>query len=93
MAATKISTLTGEALEEGQSTAIGSLPRTVLGSKVIVASIALLAGWAVAKLIQVDRRLRDIRKMEKRHNRTLKESFPASDPPASQYFDIPKNRQ
>jgi hypothetical protein len=26
-------------------------------------------------------------------DKTLKDSFPASDPPASQYFDIPVNRQ
>jgi hypothetical protein len=27
------------------------------------------------------------------HEKALKGSFPASDPPASQYFDIPVNRQ
>ncbi len=27
------------------------------------------------------------------HDKSLKDSFPASDPPASQYFDIPANRQ
>ncbi len=26
-------------------------------------------------------------------DKTLKDSFPASDPPASQFFDIPSNRQ
>ena len=26
-------------------------------------------------------------------DKTLKDSFPASDPPASQFFDIPVNRQ
>jgi hypothetical protein len=31
--------------------------------------------------------------VEKIRDKTLKDSFPASDPPASQYFDIPINRQ
>ena len=32
-------------------------------------------------------------RVEAVRDKTLKDSFPASDPPASQYFDIPANRQ
>ena len=32
------------------------------------------------------------RRVEAARDKTLKDSFPASDPPASQYFDIPVNR-
>lgn len=32
------------------------------------------------------------RTVEKRRDEALKETFPASDAPASQYFDIPANR-
>lgn len=30
---------------------------------------------------------------ERHYDKTLKDTFPASDPPASQYFDIPVNRR
>lgn len=30
---------------------------------------------------------------ERHYDKTLKNTFPASDPPASQYFDIPVNRR
>ena len=41
---------------------------------------------------------RNLRKQGEQHvdklrDKAIKDSFPASDPPASQYFDIPVNRQ
>ncbi len=45
---------------------------------------SLRARWAVQKTTA---------RTESVADKTLKDSFPASDPPASQYFDIPVNRQ
>ncbi len=50
-------------------------PRMTFGRKAMIASVALLAGWTITTLIRVNRRIRAIRNMEQRHNRTLKESF------------------
>ena len=64
----------------------GSLARTlVIGGSLLLIG-AGIRSWlkAGARPPVATDRLRD---------KTLKDSFPASDPPASQYFDIPSNRQ
>ena len=54
--------------------------------------VAVPIGWAVV----TSSRRKDVKKkspaVEKRRDETLKQTFPASDAPASQYFDIPVNR-
>jgi hypothetical protein len=61
----------------------------------------LLAG-AVALVVQpairilshkLKRTQADAAKLENSVDKTLKDTFPASDPPASHYYDIPVNRQ
>lgn len=64
-------------------------------------AVALLIGLSliavsVACVVMIFLRRKDVnhapRAAEKRLEHTLRESFPASDPPASQYFEIPINR-
>jgi hypothetical protein len=62
-------------------------------------AIALVAGPAV-RMIASNLRSRFVAwerpakvKSEAAIDKTLKDTYPASDPPASRYFDIPTNRQ
>jgi hypothetical protein len=53
-----------------------------------------LAGVIATTLLRTARNQRGARhRVEKLRDDTLRNTFPASDPPASQYFDIPANRQ
>jgi hypothetical protein len=52
-------------------------------------SISLITLSLMSLAAKKDRR----RSLEATRDKTLKDSFPASDPPASNYFDIPTNRQ
>jgi hypothetical protein len=48
----------------------------------------------IYRYVQSQRQLTKAKgRVESVHDKTLKDSFPASDPPASQFFDIPVNRQ
>jgi uncharacterized protein YcfJ len=69
-----------------------------IGAVVGVVGIAAVAIGFIARNIY--RRAQDSKSMAKTlgrvdavRDKTLKDSFPASDPPASQYFEIPVNRQ
>ena len=58
---------------------------------------AAAVGYFVRELYLLAQARRQTKKSEAHvdatHEKALKGSFPASDPPASQYFDIPVNRQ
>jgi hypothetical protein len=58
-------------------------------------AIALVAAPAIKVISQSlrERWLRPQTKTEAAVDKTLKDTYPASDPPASRYFDIPVNRQ
>lgn len=60
-------------------------------------ALALVAAPAIHLVAANLRRWRTDRpvkaKSEAAIDKTLKDTFPASDPPASRYFDIPANRQ
>ncbi|HTE39720.1 MAG TPA: hypothetical protein VK629_02750 [Steroidobacteraceae bacterium] len=51
------------------------------------------AGLLVLKLVSRASEKARHETVDAKRDKTLKDSFPASDPPASQYFDIPVNRQ
>lgn len=52
----------------------------------------LTAAYLVFRLVSQANVKKDRDQVEKARDKTLKDSFPASDPPASQFFDIPVNR-
>jgi uncharacterized membrane protein YcjF (UPF0283 family) len=59
----------------------------------IAASVGFIAR-EVYRLIRVRRQAKEsAAHVDAVHDKALKGSFPASDPPASQFFDIPVNRQ
>ena len=62
---------------------------TVVG----IGALAGVAAWAWTRYSRTRMVVEQHKQGEKVHDKTLKDSFPASDPPASQYFDIPVNRQ
>lgn len=64
-----------------------------LRSIVLAGAITLLAAPAVTTLLRRWRTRQEAARTEPAVDKTLKDSFPASDPPASRYFDIPENRQ
>lgn len=51
------------------------------------------AGVLLRKLLQHSAAAQHSHTTEQRRDKILKDTFPASDAPASQYFDIPINRQ
>lgn len=59
----------------------------------------LLVGAVVASVMLVRKALdqshlaQATKKTEQQRDKILKDTYPASDPPASQYFDIPVNRR
>jgi hypothetical protein len=56
-------------------------------------AIALIASPAVKGVLRRLRVKNPDAKLEPAIDKSLKDSFPASDPPASRYFDIPENRR
>jgi hypothetical protein len=58
-----------------------------------IGAVAGVAAWAWTRYSRMREVVKQHQQGEKVHDKTLKDSFPASDPPASQYFDIPVNRQ
>ena len=77
-----------DAAHEEQSRA-GSLAETIL----LVGALGLIALPAINSIARRWRVRHPVAKAEKAIDRSLKDSFPASDPPASRYFDIPVNRR
>ncbi len=58
----------------------------------LVGAIALIAAPALLSFARRWRTKQNAALTEPAIDKTLKDSFPASDPPASRYFDIPENR-
>ena len=58
----------------------------------VVGAIALIAAPAIMSFARRWREKQSSAKTEPAIDKTLKDSFPASDPPASRYFEIPENR-
>jgi len=70
-----------------------SLQRGLLSLLVGLSLVAVsLACMAMLALRRNESQRRRPRVVEKRRDDALKQTFPASDAPASQYFDIPANR-
>jgi hypothetical protein len=58
----------------------------------MIGAIALIATPAIMSFARRWREKQEVAKTEPAVDKTLKDSYPASDPPASRYFDIPENR-
>jgi hypothetical protein len=56
-------------------------------------AIALIASPAIKGVLRRWRVKNPVAGLEPAIDKSLKDSFPASDPPASRYFDIPENRR
>jgi hypothetical protein len=59
----------------------------------LMGAIALVAAPAVRGVLRRWRVKHPVAHQETSIDKSLKDSFPASDPPASRYFDIPENRR
>jgi len=59
----------------------------------VFGAIALIATPAVKGVLRRWRVKHPMAHGEPAIDRSLKDTFPASDPPASRYFDIPENRR
>jgi hypothetical protein len=65
-----------------------------IGAVVSVIGIAAVAiGFVARDIYRRSKISKSLGRVEAVRDKTLKDSFPASDPPASQYFEIPVNRQ
>jgi hypothetical protein len=65
-----------------------------IGALIGVAAAAGVVARGIYRYVQSQRELAKSKgRVESVHDKTLKDSFPASDPPASQFFEIPVNRQ
>lgn len=58
----------------------------------ILGAVALIATPVIAMCARNWRARQNQAKTEPAIDKTLQDTFPASDPPASRYFDIPENR-
>lgn len=67
----------------------GGLAETVL----LLGAIGLIALPAISSIKRRWRVSHPVAKAEPAVDKSLKDTFPASDPPASRYFDIPVNRR
>ena len=72
---------------ETHSTGLGSL-RTIA----LIGAVALIAAPAITMFARRWRSQQNAALTEPSIDKTIKDSYPASDPPASRYFDIPENR-
>lgn len=70
----------------GRSRGLGISTRSLL-----LVGAAVAAGFGFSKVLCKARAGQVLD--EKKRDKVLKDSYPASDPPSSQYFDIPVNRQ
>jgi hypothetical protein len=59
----------------------------------VLGAIALIASPAVKGVLRRWRVKNPVAKQEPSIDGSLKDTYPASDPPASRYFDIPENRK
>jgi hypothetical protein len=58
----------------------------------MIGAIALIATPAIMSFARRWRTKQNTAMTEPAIDKTLKDTYPASDPPASRYFDIPENR-
>lgn len=66
---------------------------TRLGSLALVGAVAFLAVPAIKKMARRWNITHPQAKKEPAIDKSLQDTYPASDPPASRYFDIPVNRR
>lgn len=59
----------------------------------LLGALALIALPAINSIARRWRVKHPLARAEKAIDKSLKDSFPASDPPGSRYFDIPVNRR
>lgn len=59
----------------------------------LVGAIALIAWPAMQRISAIWRVRHPVATQEPAIDKVLKDTYPASDPPASRYFDIPVNRR
>ena len=65
----------------------------VLGTLVLAGAVALIAMPAIKRLSRRWNITHPQAGKEPAIDKSLKDTYPASDPPASRYFDIPVNRR
>ena len=65
----------------------------VLGALAVVGAVALVALPAIRKMSRRWTITHPQAQKEPAIDKSLKDTYPASDPPASRYFDIPVNRR
>ena len=65
----------------------------VLETVALLGAVALIAAPACRGIARRWRRKSRIALTEKAIDKQLKDTYPASDPPASHYYDIPVNRR
>lgn len=65
----------------------------VLQALALIGAVALIAVPACQRFGRYWRRRQQLAKTEPAIDKTLADTYPASDPPASRYFDIPVNRR
>lgn len=73
-----------------------ALARTLRGHYIgmgVAFGVAAAVGFAARRIYAYAQERNCARQVDAVRDKTLKDSFPASDPPASQFFDIPINRQ
>ena len=70
-------------------------PALSTAQKVFLAGAVALAAQPAIRILsqRLRRNNTDEAMLEKSVDKTLKDTFPASDPPASHYYDIPVNRR
>jgi hypothetical protein len=64
-----------------------------VGKVLLVGALAMIAWPAIKKISGVWRVRHPVAMQEPAIDKSLNDSYPASDPPASRYFDIPVNRR
>ena len=67
----------------------GGLAETIL----LLSALGLIALPAISSIRRRWRVRHPVARTESAIDKSLKDSFPASDPPGSRYFDIPANRK
>lgn len=90
----------GQYLDSSLENLPGAKPRSKQWRRFGLSATGLVViGAVIAAVVLARRALRranvsqQIKTTEQRRDKSLKDTYPASDPPASQYFDIPVNRQ
>jgi hypothetical protein len=86
-----------DSFDDLDSSEMDSPPRSsrsgISTTGLLLIGLAVASGVIIRKVLQQARSTHQTHKAEQQRDKTLKDTYPASDPPASQYFDIPVNRQ